>query len=77
MSKEHRNQGIATEMMKALLDECRKVRLKVIELDVFADNLAAIHVYEKLGFKEVGRTPNKINRNGKFVDDVLMVVQLS
>ena len=76
VSKDHRHRGLGKEMMSTLLDECRKVGLKVIELDVFADNPGAIHVYEKMGFKEVGRTPNKINRSGQFVDDLLMVIQL-
>ncbi len=45
-------------------------------LEVFANNERAIHLYEKVGFREAGRTPKKINRNGQFEDDILMVIQL-
>jgi len=74
--KEFRNIGIGHEILKTALDECRKAGITLIDLEVFANNARAIHLYEKLGFREVGRTPKKINRNGRFEDDILMVVQL-
>jgi RimJ/RimL family protein N-acetyltransferase len=76
VAKEFRNSGIGSEMMKTLVNECRKSGLKLIDLEVFANNPMAIHVYEKAGFRQAGRTPNKRNRNGHFVDDILMVMEL-
>jgi ribosomal protein S18 acetylase RimI-like enzyme len=76
VSKEFRNIGLGYEIMKTALDECRKAGVTLIDLEVFANNERAIHLYEKVGFREAGRTPKKINRNGQFEDDILMVIQL-
>ena len=76
VSKEFRNIGLGYEIMKTALDECRKSGITLIDLEVFASNEGAIHLYEKVGFRKAGRTPNKINRNGQFEDDILMVIQL-
>ena len=43
---------------------------------MFSNNERARHVYEKVGFKETGRIPKGLYRNGKFIDDVIMVKEL-
>ena len=63
-------------MMRTLVKESRKAGLKTIELEVFANNPHAIHVYERTGFKEAGRIPKKMLRNGKFIDSVVMSMEL-
>lgn len=73
---EHRELGIGTEMMKILIKESRKVGLKILVLRVFGNNDRAIHVYEKLRFKETGRIPKGFIRKGKYLDDVTMVKTL-
>lgn len=47
----YRNTGTETETMKTLIEESRKMGLKVLVLDVFASNKRARHVYEKVGSK--------------------------
>jgi RimJ/RimL family protein N-acetyltransferase len=74
--KEYRNQGIGLEMMKTLVQESQKAGLKTIELEVFANNPQAYHIYEKAGFKQVGRIPKKIFRLDRFVDVVVMAIEL-
>jgi RimJ/RimL family protein N-acetyltransferase len=74
--KEFRDQGIGLEMMNMLVEESRKAGLKTIELEVFATNKRGIRVYEKAGFKQVGKIPKKIFRNGKFTDIVVMAIEL-
>ena len=76
VTREYRDLGIGTEMMRTLLEESRKIGLKTIELEVFTNNKRAIHVYEKVRFREVGRIPNKIYRNGQFFDITIMAAQL-
>jgi RimJ/RimL family protein N-acetyltransferase len=76
ISKRHRDRGIGVEMMRTLVKESRKAGLRTIQLEVFANNPRAIHVYEKTGFKEAGRIPKKMFRNGKFIDSVFMARQL-
>jgi ribosomal protein S18 acetylase RimI-like enzyme len=73
---EYRDQGIGLQMMKTLVDESRKAGLKTIELEVFASNPRAIHVYEAAGFKQVGRIPKKIFRKGRFTDIIVMAIEL-
>jgi RimJ/RimL family protein N-acetyltransferase len=76
ISKKHRDRGIGLEMMRTLVNESRKAGLKSIELEVFANNPRAIHVYERIGFKEAGRIPKKMLRNGKYIDSVVMAMEL-
>jgi RimJ/RimL family protein N-acetyltransferase len=76
ISRKHRDQGLGLEMMRILVKESRKAGLKTIELEVFANNPRAIHVYEKTGFKEAGRIPKKMLRNGKFLDSIVMAREL-
>jgi len=74
--REYRDLGIGLEMVKTLVDESRRVGLKTIELEVFANNPKAIHVYENAGFKQVGRIPKKIFRGERFTDIVVMSIEL-
>ncbi len=74
--KEFRNQGIGHEMINTLVEESRKAGLKTIELEVFATNEQAVHVYETAGFRRVGKIPKKIFRNGKFTDVIVMAIEL-
>jgi len=74
--RKYRDQGIGLEMMRTLVKESRKAGLKTIELEVFANNPRAIHVYERTGFKEAGRIPKKMLRNGKFIDSIVMAREL-
>jgi|SRR5579862_5126529 len=76
ISKEYRDIGTGYEMLKTILEECRKLGISLIDLGVFANNSRAIHLYEKVGFREVGRTPRKIARDDRFFDEILMVIQL-
>lgn len=46
--------------------------LKIITLEVFANNPIAIPLYKKLGFQEYGSLPNGLKRQGEFSDSVLM-----
>ncbi len=76
ISRKHRDRGIGLEMMRTLVKESRKAGLKTIQLEVFASNPRAIHVYERTGFKEAGRIPKKMLRNGKFIDSIVMSTEL-
>jgi RimJ/RimL family protein N-acetyltransferase len=72
--RKYRNRGIGLEMMRSLIKESRKAGLKTIELEVFANNPR--HVYERTGFREAGRIPKKMVRNGRFIDSIVMATQL-
>ena len=72
----YRDVGIGSEMIGALMEESRKRGLKLLVLRLFADNDRARHVYEKLGFREVGRVSKALCRNGEYSDEVIMALDL-
>ncbi len=51
--------------MKELIRQARKFGKKLALLEVFEPNSRARHVYEKTGFREVGRIPKKLLHSGK------------
>jgi RimJ/RimL family protein N-acetyltransferase/8-oxo-dGTP pyrophosphatase MutT (NUDIX family) len=70
--------GLGTEMLKRILDKMREAGLDQAELEVFEANARARHVYEKLGFREVGRIPNAIKTDdGMYSDEIHMVCPLN
>ena len=72
----YRGLGLGERMMKIALAEAGKLGIWMIELEVFATNAPARHLYEKLGFKAVGVIPKKVLRNGRFTDIVRMYTHL-
>lgn len=68
----YRDIGIGTEMLKTLVAHAKAIGLKVLILRVFSTNQRARHVYEKAGFKETGRIPKNIYKDGKYVDEIIM-----
>jgi len=75
--KNYRDIGIGTRLMKILISEAKTMSLKMLTLEVYATNKRAIHLYEKMGFKETGRIPKGLFRNGKYIDEVIMVKELT
>ena len=76
VSKEKRGKGLGESLMRALLKLAKRADLKIVFLDAFATNKAAIGLYEKLGFKEIGRIPKGLLRQGNYIDLVRMAVEI-
>ena len=72
----YRRIGIATKLIEILIRQAKKERLKIILLAVYENNLPAITLYRKLGFKEVGRTPKGVYWKGKYIDDIRMAIEI-
>jgi putative acetyltransferase len=71
--KDYQNQGVGTQLMNAILDVADNWLMLVrVELTVFADNVRAIHVYEKLGFEKEGIRRKAAIRNGEYADELVM-----
>lgn len=54
VQKSHWGRGIATALLKRLVEEARTRGAEVLELEVLCSNAGAIHVYKALGFCIVG-----------------------
>jgi GNAT superfamily N-acetyltransferase len=52
----HRGQGVATALMRTVVEHCRGVGLPEIVLYVRTDNAVAIRLYERFGFRAVEST---------------------
>ena len=76
LRREYRDKGIGTEILGTMIEQAAKMGLKMLTLNVFATNSRARHVYEKVGFRETGRTPNYFYKNGEYIDDITMVKEI-
>jgi RimJ/RimL family protein N-acetyltransferase len=72
VAKDFRNDGIGSFLMDYILKKAKKLKLKIVRLSVFSDNIIAIDLYQKLGFKEWGRLPQGFYRKNKFSDRIDM-----
>jgi len=74
---EHRGQGIGTQLLKNLMHLAKdKFRIELLHLQVYSEN-PAIHLYQRLGFKEFGRQEKWIKEvDGSYTARVFMETQL-
>lgn len=74
ITQKHRGKGLGKLLMKLTLEETSKnlVKLKIITLEVFAENEKAIKMYKDFGFIEYGKLPKGNLYKGKLVDDTQM-----
>lgn len=71
--KDFQGLGVGTMLMEALLDIADNwLKLVRVELNVFADNEKAIHLYERMGFEKEGVKKKGSIRNGKYEDQLMM-----
>jgi L-phenylalanine/L-methionine N-acetyltransferase len=67
------DRGIGRRLMESLLDLADNwIGLVRVELEVYADNARAIHLYETLGFEHEGRRIKGVFRNGQYADVLIM-----
>lgn len=73
--KKKNNKGIASESSKIILDFAfNSIGLNRVELEVLISNKNAIHLYEKLGFKNEGIKRAKFFADNKFHDVKIMSI---
>ena len=55
--REYWNQGIGSRLLFEIINFAKENSFEIIDLQVRSDNAAAIHLYEKFGFKKIGTHP--------------------
>lgn len=72
--QEYCNQGLGKYILDLALEQAKKNGFEQVELGVFEDNLGAIHLYEKCGFKKVGIQPRAFKlKDGTYRNEIQMV----
>lgn len=74
--REWRGQGIGRQLLTACLSLAKEGKLERIELQVFADNTAAIRLYESVGFRREGLKARGRKWRDRYQDVALMAVWL-
>lgn len=70
--------GIGSAMLETVLQVAKSMGYEQAELEVVADNRAAISMYEKHGFVKCGQTPNNMKyADGSYADAIQMVKVLT
>jgi len=65
--------GVGAALLGAIVDLADNwLNLTRLELEVYADNQAAIHLYKRFGFEEEGRLRQHAFRDGQYVDSIVM-----
>ena len=74
--KECWNGGLGSLLMEALIAFAKEHDFEIIDLQVRSDNAAAIHLYEKFGFRKLGTHPAFFKIAGEDVAFDYMWLQL-
>lgn len=79
LAEEFRGQGIGFQLAQTTIETAAKhiSGLKMVLLSAFDDNQVGKKLYQKLGFKEWGRLPAGIFRQGQFSDHVFMYLPVN
>jgi ribosomal protein S18 acetylase RimI-like enzyme len=73
---QYRGRGVGDTLMKAALEEAEK-HVEHVTLTVTESNAGAIRLYERNGFKVIGRMPASIRVDGKDHDELAMYRRVS
>jgi len=76
VAKRHRRLGVGRALMEQAVDWARAAGVTKLELHVFPHNLAALRLYESMGFEREGYRKGHYIRGGTLVDAVLMAYEV-
>jgi ribosomal protein S18 acetylase RimI-like enzyme len=72
----YRHAGVGTRLVHAALKKAKAYGLYRVELEVFEDNLPAIELYTKVGFKVEGRKIGAVRIGDRYVNAFVMALLL-
>ncbi|MEY4615785.1 MAG: hypothetical protein RJB66_745 [Pseudomonadota bacterium] len=77
IEQKYRRQGFGTKLLAEATHWIQSMAsIDWVDLKVFAHNQAAIDLYQKFRFKEIGRIPDQLRIDEKHIDEVLMALDL-
>ena len=68
--------GLGAALVQRLLAEAKRRKVEIVWLDVRLTNVAAIELFQKLGFRTWGTFPNNIKEKRSYVDVLYMACDL-
>lgn len=75
--KDYWNSGVGTAMINELIHFAKETaKIEIIGLNVKSDNVNAIQLYEKLGFRKIGTYEKFFKINGKYYNSDMMNLYL-
>ncbi|WP_404787334.1 GNAT family N-acetyltransferase [Altericista sp. CCNU0014] len=74
--RDYRGRSLGTKLLSACLERAQNAGLEKVELQVFADNKAAIALYKKFGFRQEGLRQKGRKLEGQYQDILLMALML-
>ena len=75
--RSHQRAGLGKALIEtALIWAKEQATLAWIDLNVFAHNEPALHLYQKFGFTKIGRIDDLFRIDGETIDDIMMTLQL-
>ena len=70
---DYQGQGVGRALLESALDLAdRWLMLERVELDVFEDHPAAMHLYQSAGFEIEGRKRRAAVKDGVYADEIMM-----
>jgi putative acetyltransferase len=73
VARDWRGRGVGSALMTACIAWAQtSPMLTRLELEVYAGNASAIHLYEKFGFEHEGRKRRMIYQHGRYIDNLIM-----
>lgn len=72
--KDYRNQGLGRQLLIDLIKQGAQLipKVKIITLQLLANNQVALHLYQQLGFVKYGYLPKGHQHQHQLVDTILM-----
>lgn len=70
--KDYRGRGLGTQLLTRALKHAKEIGLEKVELSVYTENKAAVKLYKKMGFTEIGVVKHYRKLNGKYFDSIEM-----
>jgi len=74
---DNQGKGIGTKLLTAAIELAKKKGFERLEADTLANNKPMIRIAEKIGFRLEAVRKMRIKKNGKYLDEALLVKTLS